>query len=53
MPDRKGQWYKRLLTLFATFYESKTERTNFWIMFICFTFVKWAFLYFQLLLDLI
>ena len=34
-PDRNGQWYQLLLTLFAIFYESNTEGTNFRIMFVC------------------
>ena len=33
-PDRNGQWYQYLLTLFAIFYESNTEGSNFQIMFI-------------------
>ena len=37
MPDRNGQWYQHLLSLFTIFYESDTEGTNFWIMFVCFT----------------
>ena len=44
MPDRNGQWYQHLLTLFVfyfiLFYESYTEWTNFQIMFVCtFTFM--------------
>ena len=35
--DRTGQWYQHLLTLFAIFYESNTEGTNFRII-LCFTF---------------
>ena len=31
-PDQNDQWYQHLLTLFATFYDSNTERTNFRIM---------------------
>ena len=31
-PDRNGQWYQHLLTLFAIFYKSSTEGTNFQIM---------------------
>ena len=42
MPDRNGQ-YQHVLTLFAIFYDSNTEGTNFGIMFICFTFVKCAY----------
>ena len=43
MPDWNGQWYQHLLTLFAIFfYESNAKGTEFWIMFICFTFVKCA-----------
>ena len=43
MPDRNSQWYWHLPTLFAFFFnESNTEGTSFWIMFICFTFVKCA-----------
>ena len=41
-PDRNSQWYQHLLTLFGIFYESNTEGNNFWIMFICFTFLKCA-----------
>ena len=40
--DLNGQWYQHLFTLFAIFYESNTEVTNFWIMLICFMFVKRA-----------
>ena len=38
-PDRNGQWYQYLLPLFAMFYESNTEGTNFRMMlnFVCFT----------------
>ena len=45
MPDRNGQWYQHFLTLFAIFYVSNIEGTNFQIMLICFstfTFVKCA-----------
>ena len=38
-PERNGQWYQRLLTLFAIVYESNSEGTNFRIMFVCFTFM--------------
>ena len=31
---RSGQWYQHLLTLFAIFYESNTEGSNFRIRFI-------------------
>ena len=34
-----GQWYQHLLTLFAIFYKSSTEETNFQIMFVCFSYV--------------
>ena len=27
-PDRSGQWYQHLLTLFAIFYETNTDETN-------------------------
>ena len=42
--NSRPKWYQhlQLLTLFAIFYESNTEGTNFWTMFICFTFVKSA-----------
>ena len=33
MPDWNGQWYQHLLTLFAIFYKSSTEGTDFQIMF--------------------
>ena len=36
-PDRNCQWYQHLLTLFAIFYESNTEGTNFQMMLICVT----------------
>ena len=35
MRDQNGQWYQRLLTLFAIFYKSNAEGTNFRIMFVC------------------
>ena len=38
-PDRNGQSYQHLQTLFALFYESNTERTNFLITLIWLTFV--------------
>ena len=34
-----SQWYQHLLRLFAIFYESITEETNFRIMFVCFMFM--------------
>ena len=33
MPDQSSQWYQHFQTLFANFYESNTEGTNFWIIY--------------------
>ena len=42
-PDRKGQWFQHLLTLFAFFFnESNTKETNLLTFGLCFNFVKCA-----------
>ena len=40
-PDRSGQWYQHLLTVFAIFLVRaiNTEGTNFQVMFVCFMFM--------------
>ena len=53
-PDQNGQRYQHLLTLFAIFYETNTEGTNFRIMFVCFVYYAGFVLYcIQLVTDLI